>query len=208
METKDKTTDQASAEQQKRELRKRLKEKRDSLDERYKKEADHAIFERAAALPQYRTAKTVFCYVGTSDEINTRPLLEHILSEGKRLGVPRCIKKGVMEVRAVTALSQLKPGMYGILEPGEDCPVILPREIDMAFVPCLSCSRDGMRLGYGGGYYDRYLAQTECVKAALCREKMMTEEIPAQEWDLKMDMVITEGVLRQQSSHDGCLTSI
>ena len=177
---------------QKQKLRKELKERRDSLEARYRQDADAGIFRRAVSLPEYLAAETVFCYVGTRDEINTRPILEHILSSKKRLGVPRCIAKGVMEVCIVTDMEQLKPGMYGILEPGEECPVILPREIDLAFVPCLSCSRDGLRLGYGGGYYDRYLAQTDCIKAALCREKMMSEAIPAQEWDLKMDAVITE----------------
>ena len=130
--------------------------------------------------------------MGTAGEINTRPILEHILSAGKRLGVPRCIEKGVMEVRSVTSLDQLKPGMYGIPEPDEACPLICPGEIDLAFVPCLSCSRDGRRLGYGGGYYDRYLARTGCRRIALCQEKMTEEAIPAEEWDLRMDGVITE----------------
>lgn len=189
--TKDILTHNDSA-AQKRRLREELKKRRDGLEARYSQEADSGIFRRAVSLPEYLSARTVFCYAGTRNEINTRPILEHVLSSGKRLGVPRCIAEGVMEVRAVTDMGQLRPGMYGILEPGKECPVIPPGEIDLAFVPCLSCSRDGLRLGYGGGYYDRYLAQTDCIKTALCREKMMSEEIPAQEWDLKMDSVITE----------------
>lgn len=177
---------------QKKKLRKQLKIRRDGLSQYYKAEADTGIFRNAVSLPEYQAAKTVFCYVGTSDEINTRPVLEHILASGKRLGVPRCIGNGVMEALEITDMSQLKPGMYGILEPAEGCRLIRPSEIDLAFVPCLSCGRDRMRIGYGGGYYDRYLAAAGFKTAALCREKMLEEKIPAEKWDLRMDMVITE----------------
>lgn len=181
-----------SAAERKRKLRRELKKRRKSLTEEYKKDADRQILRNLISLSEYRNAKTVFCYVGTEEEINTRPVLERILSDGKRLGVPRCIGKGIMEVRMVSYLDQLKPGMYGILEPAEFCVQIPPEEIDLAFVPCLSCSRDGRRLGYGGGYYDRYLTQTTCGKIALCQEKMLEDEIPVREWDLRMDKVITE----------------
>ncbi len=178
--------------ERKRELRKELKKRRKRLAEEYKKSADRQIFRHIISLPEYQNAETIFCYVGTEEEINTRPVLERILSDGKRLGVPRCIGKGVMEVCMVSHLDQLKPGMYGILEPDESCTQIPPEEVDLAFVPCLSCSRDGRRLGYGGGYYDRYLTQTTCRKIALCQEKMLEDEIPVRGWDLRMDKVVTE----------------
>ncbi len=181
-----------TAAEQKQELRKKLKKRRNTLTEEYRKDADRQICRYVISLPEYREAETIFCYVGTEEEINTRPVLERILSDGKRLGVPRCIGKGVMEVRMVSHLDQLKPGMYGILEPDESCTQIPPEEVDLAFVPCLSCSRDGRRLGYGGGYYDRYLTQTTCRKIALCQEKMLEDEIPVREWDLRMDKVVTE----------------
>lgn len=183
---------EGTAGERKRELRKKLKKRRSTLTEEYKKDADSRIFRHIISLPEYRDAETVFCYVSTEEEINTRPVLERILFDGKRLGVPRCIGKGIMEVRMATHPDQLKPGMYGIPEPDESCALICPEEIDLALVPCLSCGRDGRRLGYGGGYYDRYLIQTTCGKIALCREKMLEEEIPVREWDLRMDKVVTE----------------
>lgn len=183
---------EGKAEVRKKQMRRILKRRRSHLTEEYKKKADGQILHHVIQMPEYKKAETVFCYVGIGDEIDTRTILQHILDAGKRLGVPRCIQKGVMEVCMVTDLSQLKPGMYGIPEPVGGCPVFLPGEIDLALVPCLSCSRDGARLGYGGGYYDRYLVRTKCMKTVLCWEEMMTEEIPTQEWDLKMDAVITE----------------
>lgn len=178
--------------QWKKEFRMKLKKRRSDLALEYVRRTDRSICLQAVSLPEYREAGTVFCYVGTAEEINTRPILERILADGKCLGVPRCIGRGVMEVRKITDLSQLHPGRYGILEPEKDRPLVTPAQIDLAFVPCLSCSQDGVRLGYGGGYYDRYLAQTSCAKIALCREEMMEENLPAQRWDIRMDGVLTE----------------
>lgn len=157
-----------------------------------KKNADKLIFHNLITTTEYIEAETVFCYVGTEEEIDTSFLLKHILACGKKLGVPRCIGKGIMEARRIDDFGQLRTGMYGIQEPVERCPVILPGDIDLAIVPCLTCSRDGRRLGYGGGYYDRYLREAYCRKIVLCREKMLEEKIPAEEWDLTMDIVITE----------------
>ena len=70
--------------------------------------------------------------------------------------------------------------------------LIQPEAIDFAFIPCISCDRSGRRLGHGGGYYDRYLEKTHCVKAALCREELLVDEIPVEEHDLRMDFVISE----------------
>ena len=93
----------------------------------------------------------------------------------------------------VSTEKELYPGAYGILEPKEDPErLIQPEAIDFAFIPCISCDRSGRRLGHGGGYYDRYLEKTHCVKAALCREELLVDEIPVEEHDLRMDFVISE----------------
>ena len=75
------------------------------------------------------------------------------------MGVPKCISKGIMEVYKIRSFDDLEPGKYGILEPKEGCEKISPKAIHLALIPCLSCSMKGERLGYGGGYYDRYLQQ-------------------------------------------------
>lgn len=177
---------------QKRELRKRIKQEIAELPEEYCRRADEEIFRRAVSMPEFLTAKTVFCFVGTAGEINTVLILKKILHEGKRLGVPLCRGKGVMEVREIHGLDELCPGAYGILEPKERCRRIEPEEIDLAFIPCLTCGKDGTRLGHGGGYYDRYLAQTDFTRAALCRSRLMEEQIPAGKYDCAMDQIISE----------------
>lgn len=188
----------SSVAEQKKVLRKKVKEKISNLSDEYCKMADEKICLHAISLPEFEKAGTVFCYVGTAEEINTKPVLEKVLETGKRLGVPKCISKGIMKVCEISSLEELEEGHYGILEPREGCSYMEPEEIELALVPCVTCSREGMRLGYGGGYYDRYMEQTTCVKAVLCREKLMEEDIPAEEHDKKMDVVISEeGIIRK-----------
>ena len=120
-------------------------------------------------------------------------VLQAILQSGKRLGVPKCMEKGIMNVYEIHSLQELHPGAYGILEPKEAPErLIQPGAIDFALIPCISCDRSGRRLGHGGGYYDRYLEKTRCVKAVLCREELLVDEIPVEEHDLRMDLVISE----------------
>lgn len=178
--------------EKKNKLRLAVKEETAQLEAVYCRKADEQICRSAVSLAEYKAAKTIFCYVGTDREINTRPLLEDILKSGKVLGVPRCISKGKMEVFRICTLDQLREGAYGILEPEEGCEKIEPDRIDLAFVPCMTCTREGQRLGYGGGYYDRYLENTPFPKAVLCRKRLMKERLPMEEHDVIMDLVISE----------------
>ena len=93
------------------------------LSDRYRRESDQAIAAHLTAMPEYQAAGTIFCFVGTPHEIDTRPILENALAAGKRLCVPLCTGPGMMELRQITTLSQLSPGAYGIPEPPEDAPL-------------------------------------------------------------------------------------
>ena len=175
-----------TSEDRKRALRREIKAAVAALDKGYTKEADLQIFRHVAGLPEYEQAGTLFCFVGTSSEIDTAPILEDALRRGKRVGVPRCISRGIMEVREIRSFRDLEAGKYGIMEPGAHAPVIQAEEINLAIVPCMSCSHDGRRLGYGGGYYDRYLGRTRAVKAVICRERIMRADIPVEPHDHKI----------------------
>lgn len=179
-------------EEQKKKLRKKIKEKTAGLEKTYCTQADEKICSRLMTLAEYKTAETIFCYVGTDREINTAPIIEAALAAGKRVGVPKCISKGIMEVYQIQNMNDLKVGAYGILEPKSKCAHITPEEIQLGIIPCMTCSIDGIRLGYGGGYYDRYLEDTDFPRVVLCREKLTEKEIPHDIHDKKMHIVITE----------------
>lgn len=174
-------------------LRKKLKHNRAQLSEDYRIESNEKILRNILQLPEYQHAKTIFCYVGTTEEIDTSPLIQHALSSGKSVAVPKCIGRGIMEAYQIYSLEELRSGYNGILEPDEQCSnIVTPDEIELVIVPCLSANRKGQRIGYGGGYYDRYLERTEACRVLLCREKLMYEDIPIEEHDKAMNFVISE----------------
>lgn len=175
-------------------LRTMLKQQMSALSQDYCRNADESILAQIKAMPEYENAGTIFCFVGTVQEIQTIPLISDALRRGKRVGVPLCTGKGIMEVRLIQVLEELSPGAFGIPEPGQMAPVIAPEDIQLAIVPCLSCTADGRRLGYGGGYYDRYLPQVSGTKCVICRRKMMMEELPVEAHDCRMDVVVWEKI--------------
>ena len=186
--------------EEKRQLRRIMRALESGLSARYKAESSRAIAAHLLAMPEYQEAGTVFCFVGTDREIDTRPILEDVLAAGKRLCVPQCVGKGIMELRQVTDLRQLIPGAYGILEPSADAPLVSLDEVDFAILPCLTCNHLGQRLGQGGGYYDRFLSHYRGGTVLLCREKLIREEIPLESHDYPVPWVLTERALYEDGT--------
>ena len=145
----------------------------------YCREADEAICRWVVRTDVYEKAQTIFCYIGTDREIDTLRLIHVMMRDGKSVAVPLCVGEGVM-------------GRYGILEPRLECPVVQPEELDLIIVPCCTGSARGERLGYGGGYYDRYLPKVRCPTMLLCRHQLEREEIPTQPHDVLMDYFVSE----------------
>lgn len=175
----------------KKELRKILIEKRKNLPIDYRYEADQQIFQKIINSDIYQKSNTIFCFVSTKEEINTRPILEHALNTEKCIVVPKCIEKGIMQAFQIQSFDDLKPGNYGILEPKEYCKYVQPTDIDLAIIPCLSCNSKGYRIGYGGGFYDRYIHNETFIKLAICYEKLICEDIPTDNWDEMVDILIS-----------------
>lgn len=178
--------------EEKQQLRRTIRALERQLSPRYKAESSRAIAAHLLAMPEYQAAGTVFCFVGTEREIDTRPILENALERGKRLCVPLCTGEGVMELRAITDLRQLSPGAYRIPEPPAQAPAVPIDEVDFAILPCVTCNHWGHRLGQGGGYYDRFLAHYRGGTVLLCREKLIREEIPLEPRDMPVPWVLTE----------------
>lgn len=176
----------------KQELRKLIAGKVKNLSPVYCREADAAICRGVIQSEAYRRAKVLLCYVGSEREINTSVLLHTALQDGKTLALPLCVEKGVMEARQIQGLGDLVSGRYGILAPRLTCPAVEPEALELVVVPCCTGNRRGERLGYGGGYYDRYLPRVSCPTMLLCRRHLLTEEIPLEEHDLRMDYLVTE----------------
>lgn len=178
--------------EEKKRIRAVLIKRMQELPLSYCQRADAAILRHILALPAYKSAHTICAYVGMKDEINTKPVIVRMLADGKRVGVPLCTGKGVMEMREIHSLRDLQAGTWGIWEPKEYTAVLPPAAIDMGLIPCVSGNASGKRLGYGGGFYDRYLSGTSFLRVILCRKQLITEQIPAEPHDEAMDILISE----------------
>ncbi len=176
-------------------LRREIRARAERMTEEYRRNADAAIRRAVLQSEAWQRAESVFLYVSTRTEPDTRGLLADALREGKALYVPLCRADKTMEAVRVRSLAELRPGMRGIPEPPEDGE--RAQAPDLAVVPCVSASRDGRRLGHGAGYYDRFLEKTPCRTLCLCYEALLSDEIPTDEHDVRMDAVATEKRMRK-----------
>ena len=174
-------------------LRAEIRARMAALSERERRESDAALFARFLTLPEVAEAGTVFLYLGMGAEPRTARLTGSLRALGKRVALPRVLPYREMEARLVPPGAVLVRHPYGMLEPGEDCPVVPKGEIDLILAPGLAFDRRGYRLGQGGGYYDRYLEDFSGCTVALCREICLLEQVPVEEFDAPVDIVLTEG---------------
>lgn len=156
------------------------------------REESRKIERRVLASEKYKQAEVIFCYVSFGKEVQTQKILADALMSGKKVGVPLCMSKGIMEVRRIDSLDDLHPGAYGILEPKLDTEVIKKEEIQYGIIPCVTCDHRGNRMGHGAGYYDRYLENSKIWKTILCFNEIMAEEVPVSELDVTMNQVMTQ----------------
>ena len=179
---------------EKRALRRTIRRMERELPDQYRADASRRIARILLASKLYHDAEIISCFVGTRHEIDTGEILNHALSKsnGKTLCVPLCVGPGVAQMRRIDSLEQLSAGMMGILEPGPDTPEIPPERIDFIILPCLSCDLHGRRLGYGGGYYDRFLTRYHGELVLLCRERLILPEIPFESHDRLAPLILTE----------------
>lgn len=182
----------------KSELRNHYRAKRAAISTRDRAVADAAIARRLCATSEYQHYDTLLVYVSTENEVDTHQIINAALNDGKRVAVPRCIDgTRDMEFYYISSLDELVRGSYGILEPMADS---AHRFVDTAssvcVVPALSYDKDGYRLGYGGGYYDRFLAKYDGVTVGICYCDHVETTLPRDEYDRHVSILVTEQYVR------------
>jgi 5-formyltetrahydrofolate cyclo-ligase len=154
-----------------------------------------AVRERALALPELADAATVLLFASFRTELDTIPLAEWVLRQGKRLCLPRILRPGVMAAFQVRDLAaDLEQGTWDIPEPRAGLPEVPPAEMDLIFVPGSAFDEEGNRCGYGGGFYDAYLCQTRpgVPWVALTFEAQLVPAIECEAHDLPVTAIVTE----------------
>ncbi len=173
-------------------IRKQMKQLRADMTRTERFEKSMQIFEKLITVPEFKRADRIYTYVSMDNEIDTIMLIDYSLSIEKRVFVPRVSGKD-MEFYEISDISELSPGYMGIYEPD-----INGKEPDYSrtgfmCMPGLAFDRSYNRIGYGGGFYDRYLSvENKLYKAALAYEAQLLESIPAQDGDVRPDMIVTE----------------
>lgn len=177
----------------KNELRKKYLALRKEKKEFELLESSEKIIEKLKSINSFKTAKTVMVYVSFRNEVYTHNLIKELLLKKVRVCVPLCNSVDLsMTAREITDFSDLKEGSYGILEPLEESRIIPKEEIDFVVVPGCVFSRTGHRIGYGKGYYDRFLENTKAVTCGLCYEFSLVSELPYEKTDIGLDFIVTE----------------
>lgn len=155
--------------------------------------SDDALFAAFAALPQVDSASTLFAFWGIPGrEPDTARLIRALTARGKRVGLPRMLPDRQMEVRLYDPDRPLIPAAFGILEPSADAPLLPREDIELALVPAVCYDRRGFRLGFGGGYYDRWLAGFSGTTVGLCRDCVLQDQVPVEEHDCQVELLLTE----------------
>ncbi len=178
---------------EKKELRRRVRERLSGLTREELVRSDGALFARFLALPQVEEAQTIFAFWGIpGKEPDTSRLIGELIRRGKAVSLPRMLPGHRMEVRQYCPDRPLVQVSFGISEPGEDCPLLKREEIDLVLVPAVCYDRRGYRLGFGGGYYDRWLADFSGVRVGLCRGAVLQDRVPTEAHDARVDILLTE----------------
>lgn len=168
--------------------------RRRSLSPQCAAEWSVAAVARLRALPEALDAPAWLVYLASKDnELDTLPLVEELLRARKVVMVPIADKAGSLLWSRLHDLSEAAPASFGILEPRPEYRrIVEPPEDALAIVPGIVFTRDGARIGYGGGYYDRFLCGFPGVKIGLAYEMQLAETIPTAPHDIPLDLVVTE----------------
>ena len=176
-------------------LRNQMKNIRKSMDISFKESCDNEIFLKLVSSEQFRNHDKILCYVSTDIEVDTRRFINYALECGKTVAVPKCGRNGEMTFFEIDSLDNLERSAFGIDEPSEK----LHRKFSsdetdscLCIVPALAFDSDGMRLGYGGGYYDRFLSRFSPETVGICYSSCIVEKIPSQQHDIRIKNIITE----------------
>jgi len=183
-------------------LRARYRQFRERLTAEQKMELDATIQSRLLALAGYANADTIFTYVSKPIEVDTIALIEAAFANHKQVAVPRCVPNTCdMEFYEITSLSDLEKGKFGVLEPiPSKTRLISDYSKGLCIVPGLSFDAQGYRLGYGMGYYDRFLAEFKGDTVGICYSGCVQWNLPHGYYDKPVHLLVTEKYIRRMAT--------
>lgn len=178
----------------KNELRNLMSGKLKEIDRITYEHLSYLIATKLTNTSEWKNAKTIGVTVSRFPEVDTWQLIRKGWEQGKRIVIPKCFpKEKEMFFYEITSFDQLETVYYGLFEPNIQLTnEVKDDEIDLLLVPGLAYSRNGFRLGFGGGYYDRYLTSFEGIKMSIAFAKQIVEHVPIEHHDIPVATIITE----------------
>ena len=179
-------------------LRSRFKRVRMDLTDRYRRTAARDIHRHLLNLPEVKSAKTVGVYLSKEPEVDTLRLLKRLYHRKKVVAAPRVRGETLRFFRIRKGLKDCQPGHFSVMEPKPGSPEVPAKKIDVLLVPGVVFDREGHRLGYGKGFYDRFLGRNpRLISIGLAYDKTVVPVLPVDKRDIPVAFVVTEkGVLR------------
>ena len=174
---------------QKAALRKHLLEKRDATSAELRDISSERIHQNLKQITSFTNSQNIACYFPIGSEVDTYGIIHDILDQNKCLLLPKVVN-GNLIFYNVPNLEKLEKGNFGIMEPKDSCKKA--DRIDCVLIPTVGVSKMGIRIGYGKGYYDKFLSSTDAVKISLTYSKQIVKIIPSDSHDIKMNWVVTE----------------
>lgn len=165
---------------------------RKNISETDRLNAENAIYQAFINSHYFNDSDTILCYVSVNDEVDTRKIIEYSLDNGKRIFIPKCVGKEMFfyELRAI---DELVDGKFGIpTVKTETLNFLSDFKNTLCLVPALSFDKFGNRIGYGGGYYDRFLNCNNTLTLGLAFDSCLCDILPREEYDIAVDVVLTE----------------
>jgi len=181
---------------EKKTIRKRMRKMRERMSVNERMEKSNRIYERVEKFIHEKELQSIMAFVSMKNEVNTHLLIDRLIDHGKIVLAPVMdkITKGLLPYRLIDNKNELVRNDYGIYEPHPHVCELFPVEkIELVLVPGLAFDRNGYRVGYGGGYYDRFLKQCpQAIWLGLAYENQLVDYIPHKEWDVPVNMIVTE----------------
>lgn len=181
----------------KQEIRKKYKSLRNEMSSQEVKEKSNQICQNFISSNLFQQAERIMAYAPLGNEVDIRPVMEEGWRQEKRIAFPK-VFGDTMRYFEVSSFSQLKEGTFHVMEPVETNPVDWKNAL--VLVPGVAFDRQGNRMGYGKGYYDRFFeGKTDCVKVGVAYELQVADQLPTEENDLPVEYLVTEkGVWKRQ----------
>ncbi len=187
----------------KKDLRAKYRKIRMDMAPEEKRLKDNRIYESLINSKFYQNADTIICFVSTAIEIDTHRLIHKALKDGKKVAVPKCLNEmGLMKFYYIKSMKDLELGKFSLLEPDpKKCKLATNFKNSICIVPGFSFDPQGYRLGYGKGYYDRFLSKYNEIKIGICYNNCVCNKLPHGKYDVSVNYLFTEKYVKTINRH-------